>query len=184
MHRYAALIKVLFASLLLCLCSCVTAAAQTLDAFVYTLGSGTTADGNGNYPCQLRAFTAYSNGTVKSVSGSPYSSTLCANGTNDMAVTNSTSFVSSGSQISSYAITSSTGGLLQISSIDTSKQNPDPTNLSFTGIILDHTGGNMYVLYSDNQNQGPDYMLTYKVSSGKLTFVSASQQPRRPMGTT
>jgi hypothetical protein len=34
MYRYAAL--------LLCLCSCLTAAAQTLDAFVYTLSGGTT----------------------------------------------------------------------------------------------------------------------------------------------
>jgi hypothetical protein len=87
MYRYAAL--------LLCLCSCV-AAAQTLDAFVYTLGSGTTADGNGNYPCQLRAFTAYSNGTLKSVSGSPYTSTLRATSPNYMVVTSGTLFVSSG----------------------------------------------------------------------------------------
>jgi hypothetical protein len=166
--------KVLFASLLLCLCSCVTAEAQTLDAFVYTLGSGTTADSNGNYPCQLRAFTAYSNGTVKSVSGSPYASTLCANGPNDMAVTSSTLFVSSGSQIFSYAITSSTGALRQISSIDTAIQNPDPANAYFTGMILDHTGKNMYVLYSDSGNQGPDYMLNYQVISGKLSFVGAT----------
>jgi hypothetical protein len=105
MYRYAAL--------LLCLCSCVTVAAQTLDAFVYTLGSGTTSDGNGNYPCQLRAFTAYSNGTLKSVSGSPYSSTLCATSPNSMVVTSGTLFVSSGTQIFSYAITASTGALKQ-----------------------------------------------------------------------
>jgi hypothetical protein len=70
------------------------AAAQTLDAFVYTLGSATTADGN--YPCQLRAFTAYSNGTLKSVSGSPYTSTLRATSPNYMVVTSGTLFVSSG----------------------------------------------------------------------------------------
>ena len=79
-----------------------------MNAFVYTLGSGTTADGNGNYPCQLRAFTAYSNGTLKSVSGSPYASTLCVNSPNSMVVNGNTLFVSSGTQIFSYAITAST----------------------------------------------------------------------------
>jgi hypothetical protein len=166
--------KLLFVTILLCLCSCVSAAGQTLDAFVYILGSGTTADGNGNYPCQLRGFTAYSNGTLKAVSGSPYTSTLCAAGYNNMMVTSTNLFVSSGSQIFSYAITASTGALKQIAVTDTANQNPDPTYCYFTGMILDHTGGNMYVLYTDNQNQGPDYLLNYKVASGKLSFVAAT----------
>jgi hypothetical protein len=166
MYRYAAL--------LLCLCSCVTVAAQTLDAFVYTLGSGTTSDGNGNYPCQLRAFTAYSNGTLKSVSGSPYSSTLCATSPNSIVVNGNTLFVSSGTQIFSYAITASTGALKQSGVIDTSGDNPDPNDTYIIGMVLDHTGANVYVLYSDEGNEGPDYLLNYKVSSGKLSFVAAT----------
>ena len=166
MYRYAAL--------LLCLCSCLTAAAQTLDAFVYTLGYGTTADGNGNYPCQLRAFTAYSNGTLKSVSGSPYASTLCSSFNNSMAVTGTTLFVSAGTQIFSYAITSSTGALKQSAVIDTAGNNPDPNDNQFQGMVLDHTGANMYVLYTDGDNEGPDYLLNYKVSSGKLSYVGAT----------
>jgi hypothetical protein len=166
MYRYAAL--------LLCLCSCVSVAAQTLDALVYTLGSGTTADGNGNYPCQLRAFTAYSNGTLKSVSGSPYASTLCANGPNSMVVNGNTLFVSSGTQIFSYAITSSTGALKQTGVIDTAANDPDPSDCVFTGMVLDHTGSNMYVLYTDYGNEGPDYLLNYKVAGSELNFVAAT----------
>jgi hypothetical protein len=163
-----------FAALFLCLSGCMTAAAQTLDAFVYTLGSGTTADGNGNYPCQLRAFTAYSNGTLKSVSGSPYSSTLCANSPNSMVVNGNTLFVSSGTQIFSYAITASTGALKQSAVIDTAGNDPDPSDCVFTGMVLDHTGGNLYVLYSDEENQGPDYLLNYKVSGSTLSFLAAT----------
>jgi hypothetical protein len=166
--------KVLFASLLLCLCSCVTAAGQTLDAFVFTLGSGMTSDSNGNYPCQLQAFTAYSNGTLKSVSGSPYASTLCANSPNTIVVNGNTLFVSSGTQIYSYAITASTGALKQSGVIDTAGDNPQSYDTYIIGMILDHTGANMYVLYSDEGNQGPDYLLNYKVSSGKLSFVAAT----------
>jgi hypothetical protein len=167
MYRHAA-------ALLLCLCSCVTAAAQTLDAFVYTMGYGTTPDGNGNYPCQLRAFTAYSNGTLKSVSGSPYSSTICSSFNTSMAVTGTTLFISAGTQIYSYAITASTGALKQTAVIDTAGNNPDPSDNQFQGMVLDHTGSNLHVLYTDTGNEGPDYLLNYKVSSGKLSFVAAT----------
>jgi hypothetical protein len=166
--------KVLFATLLLCLCSFVTAAAQTLNAFVFTLGSGMTADGNGNYPCQLRAFTAYSNGTLKSVSGSPYASTLCADGNNHMVVNGNTLFVSSGTQIFAYTITASSGALKQVGMIDTTGGNPDPNDCTFSGMVFDHTGSNLYVLCTDYDNEGPDYLLNYKVAGSQLNFVAAT----------
>jgi hypothetical protein len=58
--------------------------------------------------------------------------------------------------------------------IDTATENPDPADNYFTGMVLDHTGANMYVLYSDGDNEGPDYLLNYKVASGKLSFVAAT----------
>jgi hypothetical protein len=58
--------------------------------------------------------------------------------------------------------------------VDTAGQNPDPIDCGFTGMVLDHTGANMYVLYSDDKNEGPDYLLNCKVASGQLNFVAAT----------
>jgi hypothetical protein len=112
---------------------------------------------------QINAYSAASNGTLTSVTGSPFSSTV-----QQMAVNGAWLFGTDGINIDSFSIASN-GSLTLKDTLVAGTTYGGPGNL-----FLDHTGANLYDGYYNLQGTGNNGYQAYSInqSTGKITFIN------------
>src|SRR5437879_5232556 len=111
---------------------------------------------------QINAYAAASNGTLTTVSGSPFSTNL-----NYMALNGSWLFATNGINIDSFSIASN-GGLKHLDSYIAGTNYGGPGDL-----FLDHTGASLYAGYINLHGTGDSGYQAYNIDkfTGKITLV-------------
>ena len=112
---------------------------------------------------QINAYAAASNGTLTTVSGSPFSTNL-----NYMALNGSWLFATNGINIDSFSIASN-GSLKHVDSYIAGTNYGGPGDL-----FLDHTGASLYAGYINLNGTGNSGYQAYSIdkSTGKITLVN------------
>jgi len=127
----------------------------------------------------IYAYSAASNGTLKTVAGSPFAAKEGGGSTQEIVANGKYLFAinANGSNIDSFSIASD-GALKKVSSIDATSFNNscDPGGNAIFSLFLDHTGTILYDLEYDAQicaNNAYQYFAINK-STGALTYLGVS----------
>jgi hypothetical protein len=121
---------------------------------------------------QIVGYTASPTGKLTAISGSPFNSS----GNTSMAVNGKYLFGAGSTNIYSYLI-GANGALKQVASFNAVKYNPDGAYGWLNYVFLDHTGGTLYTLIGDDDNN-PYQAFKINQSNGQLTYIWGGGEAR------